>query len=56
MTLPATDVMEIEADLFLVFTGWDATTSAGMTLGELMQWHKIAIERHNKAQEEANGG
>ncbi|ELC9583460.1 GpE family phage tail protein [Vibrio parahaemolyticus] len=44
-------MMEVEADLFLVFTGWDAKTTADMSLSELMQWHKIAIERHKKAQE-----
>jgi len=44
--------MELEADLYLIFTGWDALTTANMSLVELMRWHKIAIERHNKANEE----
>ncbi|MGY3887186.1 GpE family phage tail protein [Aeromonas aquatica] len=38
--------MEIEADLFMIFQGWDAGTTASMGIPELMQWHKIAIERH----------
>ncbi|WP_106427224.1 GpE family phage tail protein [Enterovibrio norvegicus] len=45
------DVMEVEADLFLVFTGWDALTTAAMSLSELMHWHRIAIKRHEKANE-----
>ncbi|TKF76655.1 MULTISPECIES: GpE family phage tail protein [Vibrio] len=45
--------MEVEADIFLVFTGFNASTTAVMPLGELMDWHRIAIERHEKAQEEA---
>ncbi|MCG6410510.1 hypothetical protein [Vibrio fluvialis] len=45
--------MEVEADLFLVFTGFNASTTAVMSLGELMGWHRIAIERNQKAQEEA---
>lgn len=41
--------MEVEADLFIVFQGWDANTTASMLLPELMRWHKIAIARHKKA-------
>jgi hypothetical protein len=48
--------MEVEADLFLVFTGWDAKTTESMTLGELMRWHSIAIKRHNQAKEENQAG
>lgn len=56
MTLPAADVMEVEADIFLVFTGFNASVTENMCLDELMRWHKIAIERHNKAQEQSNSG
>lgn len=43
--------MEVEADLFLVFGGWDAKTTESMKPKELMSWHKIAIKRHEKSQE-----
>lgn len=56
VTIPAVDVMEIEADLFLVFNGWDALTTEKMPLGQLMKWHGIALDRHKKAQEAANAG
>lgn len=45
--------MEVEADIFLVFTGFNASVTATMSLSELMGWHKIAWQRHQKAQEEA---
>lgn len=45
--------MEAEADIFLVFTGFNASTTATMTLAELMRWHDIALKRHEKAQEQA---
>lgn len=48
--------MEVEADIYLVFTGFNASTTAAMPLGELMGWHRIAIERHEKAQEAQNAG
>ncbi|WP_239974271.1 GpE family phage tail protein [Photobacterium damselae] len=44
--------MEIEADLYLIFTGWDALSTAEMTLSELMGWHRIAFKRYEKAREE----
>ena len=43
--------MQGEADLYLVFTGWDAGTTRDMNLNELMSWHKIALERHKAAEE-----
>jgi len=46
------DVMEVEADLYLVFNGWDALTTENMSLVELMRWHSIAIKRHERAKEE----
>ncbi|MBM5036714.1 MULTISPECIES: GpE family phage tail protein [Vibrio harveyi group] len=44
--------MEVEADLYLIFTGWDALSTASMSLAELMDWHRIAIKRYEKANEE----
>ncbi|MBE3958894.1 GpE family phage tail protein [Vibrio alginolyticus] len=44
--------MEVEADLYLIFTGWDALSTANMSLAELMDWHRIAIKRYEKAHEE----
>lgn len=46
--------MEVEADLFLVFTGFDAKTTEAMTVAELMRWHDIALKRHQKALDEVN--
>ena len=40
--------MQAEADLFLVFTGWDALTTERMSLEELIGWHKIAIARYEQ--------
>lgn len=40
--------MEAEADIFLVFAGWDALTTQGMRLEELMRWHSIALERYEQ--------
>lgn len=48
MTAVPRDVMEAEADIFLVFTGWDALTTERMTLSELMRWHRIALERYEQ--------
>ena len=45
--------MEAEADIFLVFPGWDAGTTEAMTVDELMRWHAIALRRHEKGQEQA---
>jgi hypothetical protein len=45
--------MEAEADIFLVFTGFNPSATASMTLSELMRWHEIALQRHEKAQEHA---
>lgn len=45
------DVMQVEADIFVVFNGWDANTTRDMALDELMDWHKIALERHEKTEE-----
>ncbi|WP_163836961.1 GpE family phage tail protein [Spartinivicinus ruber] len=42
------DVMDIEADLFMVFQGWNATTTEKMTLSELMLWHQKATQRQEK--------
>lgn len=50
---PPRDVMEAEADIFLVFTGWDAGTTGAMSVAELMGWHAIAMRRHQMAQEQA---
>lgn len=40
------DVREVEANLFVVFQGWTPDTTARMSLGELMNWHEMAIERN----------
>lgn len=40
--------MEAEADIFLIFTGWDALTTQGMHLDELMRWHTIAMARYEQ--------
>jgi hypothetical protein len=45
--------MEVEADLYLVFTGWDASTTENMSIAELMRWHTIAMKRHSQAVEQA---
>jgi hypothetical protein len=29
-----------------VFTGWTPDTTAGMSLGEFMRWHELAIARN----------
>ncbi|WP_429141148.1 GpE family phage tail protein [Aeromonas veronii] len=50
------DVMEVEADIMLVFTGWDCNRSRDMSIAELMGWHRIAIERHQRSIEQQNGG
>ncbi|MGL5285898.1 MAG: GpE family phage tail protein [Aeromonas sp.] len=41
--------MEIEADLYLIFTGWDARTTAEMSIEELTQWHEVALRRRNQS-------
>ncbi|MGL5215825.1 MAG: GpE family phage tail protein [Aeromonas hydrophila] len=43
--------MEIEADIFMVFTGWSPANTEGMTFDELMSWHKVAIKRHEATQQ-----
>ncbi|MGL4506660.1 MAG: GpE family phage tail protein [Aeromonas sobria] len=43
--------MEIEADVFMVFTGWSPANTEGMTFEELDHWHQIAVKRHNAAQQ-----
>lgn len=48
--------MEVEADIYLVFTGFNAATTAPMSLTELMQWHSIALKRHEKGQENNDAG
>ena len=48
--------MEVEADIFLVFTGFNAATTAPMSVAELMRWHTIAIKRHNQGQESNHTG
>ena len=45
--------MEAEADIFLVFTGFNPSVTDSMSLGTLMRWHEIALQRHEKAQEQA---
>lgn len=44
--------MEAEADIFLVFPGWNAGTTEAMTVDELMRWHAIAMRRHKQQQEQ----
>ncbi|UTZ44632.1 GpE family phage tail protein [Vibrio campbellii] len=46
--------MEVEADLYLIFTGWDALSTASMSLAELMDWHRIAIKRYEKPTKKIN--
>jgi len=43
--------MAVEADLYLVFTGWDALTTERMSLDLLMRYHRIAIERYERGKE-----
>ena len=45
--------MEAEADIFLVFPGWDARSTEAMTVDELMRWHAIALRRNKQQQEQA---
>lgn len=45
--------MEAEADIYLVFSGWDAKTTEAMCLDELMRWHAVAVRRYQKSQEQA---
>ncbi len=40
--------MELEADLYLVFTGWGPSCTASMYLEELLDWHRIAGERREQ--------
>ena len=47
--------MEVEADIYLVFTGFNAATTSPMSLAELMRWHAIAIKRHQQGQEHNAG-
>lgn len=56
MTALPREVMEVEADLFLIFTGWDARTTESMPLAELMRWHAIALDRRERANEQGNAG
>ncbi|MDE1465532.1 GpE family phage tail protein [Spartinivicinus poritis] len=42
------DVMDIEADCFMVFQGWDAKTTEDMTLPELLLWHQKATQRQER--------
>ncbi|MCO7217121.1 GpE family phage tail protein [Halomonas sp. OfavH-34-E] len=53
MTALPADIMEAEADIYLVFTGWDARSTEAMSVDELMRWHAVALRRHEKAQEQA---
>jgi hypothetical protein len=48
--------MEAEADIYLVFTGFNADTTAPMRLDELMKWHAIAVKRHQQGQENNHAG
>lgn len=48
--------MQVEADLFLVFTGWGPSDTGVMSLDELMQWHSIALKRREQAKEEMKAG
>lgn len=45
--------MEAEADIYLVFTGWDAKTTEAMSLDELMRWHSVAVRRYEQGKEQA---
>ena len=47
------DTMEMEADIFLVFTGFNASTTASMSLSELIRWHQVALKRHEQAQQQS---
>ncbi|MBU2708816.1 GpE family phage tail protein [Zooshikella marina] len=40
--------MDIEADLFMFFQGWNTHTTQDMPLEELMLWHKKAAQRQEK--------
>lgn len=42
--------MEVEADCFMVFTGWSPRDTADMDLEELCNWHQVAIKRHQESQ------
>jgi len=43
------DVLDAEANIFMVFQGWSATTTQNMDIEELTLWNDKAIERHNMA-------
>ncbi|WP_082212389.1 GpE family phage tail protein [Endozoicomonas montiporae] len=45
--------MEVEADIFIIFTGWNPDNTGNMSIPELMRWHSIALKRHEKAQQQA---
>ncbi|MGL4755180.1 MAG: GpE family phage tail protein [Aeromonadaceae bacterium] len=44
--------MEVEADIFTVFTGWDPSSTVNMDFDELDSWHRVAIRRHEEANEQ----
>ncbi|ANZ52215.1 putative tail protein [Aeromonas phage Ahp2] len=43
--------MEMEADIFMVFTGWSPKDTAEMSFDDLHHWHQLAIKRHNASQQ-----
>ncbi|QIZ02635.1 putative tail protein [Aeromonas phage AhyVDH1] len=43
--------MELEADIYTVFTGWGPKDTADMDFDELHSWHQVAIKRHNASQQ-----
>ncbi|MCY7297539.1 GpE family phage tail protein [Alteromonas sp. a30] len=43
--------MEVWAEINLVFGGgWPPSEMDNMALDELLQWHQIAIEKHQQSQ------
>ncbi|MGL5589073.1 MAG: GpE family phage tail protein [Aeromonas veronii] len=49
MTRYPANVMKVEGDIYMVFTGWNPASTGEMGLEELMGWHDEAIRRHEEA-------
>jgi hypothetical protein len=41
--------MDAEANVYMVFTGFSASTTENMDIEELTLWNDKALERHNMA-------
>ncbi|MGL4355664.1 MAG: GpE family phage tail protein [Aeromonas popoffii] len=41
----------MEADIYMVFTGWSPKDTGEMELEEIHHWHQTALRRHNESQQ-----